>query len=1568
MKNYCSSFKSAGITLLLMFLGLFSELVALPVTNQRTNATGSTIQAILDDPLTLDGDVILVDLGAGYVTEANVTVSKQVTLQGVNGVATVTKLSLANTNVIVADLTVSSVTVNAGASVQDAVNAVSSGGTVNISAGTYAENVTVSKAITIAGAAGVTVNSFILSNKTIAINNVTVNTIDVLSGASVQDAVNAVSSGGIVNISAGTYAENVTVSKAMTIAGAAGVTVNSFILSNKTIAINNVTVNTIDVLSGASVQDAVNAVSSGGTVNISAGTYAENVTVSKAMTIAGSGGVTVNSFILSNKIVAINNVTVNTIDVLNGASVQDAVTAINTGGTVNVNAGTYVDNITLSKILTINGIGSPVINAITLTNQSATVTGVLVNTVNVQGTALVQEGVNLVNSGGVLNINAGAYPENVSVAKAMTINGMGAVSVNTFNLSNQKVPINNVTVTSNIVNVVAGGSIQDGINVVGNAGTVNVGAGNYLENISLIKAVKVVGAGAPTVRAIQYVDPLATITGFGKAPDSIYVKNALQLQKAIDNVKDSGVVFIDSNYYAGKYTVTNKNIKFNSYPKPKVPTLQALTINNTMGRVVTMNGQVKIEDSLNLTFGMVTTSGLNTFLLLDQALVSKGDDSTFINGPLMKESKTLGSRTFEFPVGKIKLGVRLVDLKINQTANTLLPGKDSVVYTVEYKTDGKTQISTIPNQPFHPGWYPPTYWFIDNGGYKFFDNPKVSLHFRSNDVAAYLLNNKLGFGVAKTQGPNWSDLKQSSTVAPAPFLDTTGVISSLEVFKSFGDVPVTFFAIGPYHNCTASNVQPQSNFSFNNICENTTATFLNKSSIKRGAIVMFKWEVFDDTVGVGSDPVLNGYYAKIDTGHFVSPVNNPGPSFAHKFANVGTYKVILTAMSDTGCVQSNEQFIKVVPTPVMTYVSSPEGICNKNTATFKVNVQSVPTNETWTFGYSVTGTTLAVPAQSVTGKGAGTFTVTTPVLDGATKATITLNTITNATNSASPACSTISNVGVDVMLVPKPTFTAPTVCLDVPTVFTNTTSAANSKSPTYLWNFADSTSANVAIQKHTYRKAGTYLAKLVINSGNGCVDSVSQNVVVNTLPVVVFTPAKPVLPSTGNVAVSVTAASSYLWNTTATTQVLSADTAGKYSVTITDANGCKGNGDVIVTPYTPSFDAPSVCLGNEMTFTNTTATKNIHNPTYTWNFGDTTSATGLVVKHKFKKAGTFAVKLIVKSSNGLFVDSVSQNVTVFDLPVVVFTPAAPVLPSIGNVAVSVTTSNSYFWNTGITNQVLEADTAGVYAVTITDANTCVNRGKVTVKAYKPSFTAPAVCDKQEMTFTNTTTTANTNFPSYTWDFGDAAKPATASGAVVKHTFSAPGKYNVLLLVSTGINNRRDTVSQMVTVHSLPVNVFNPTAPYMSKGTTIDISTTPNMTKYLWKIVAASRPIQDSTKQVLSVYSPGFYSVKITDNNTCAKTDTIEVLEEAIIIANTLTPNGDGYNDTWWIDKIASHPDCKVVIANRYGEEIYSTTNYQNDWGGTYKGQVLPDGAYYYVITCDSIEKIYKGHVNILKGK
>ena len=83
--------------------------------------------------------------------------------------------------------------------------------------------------------------------------------------------------------------------------------------------------------------------------------------------------------------------------------------------------------------------------------------------------------------------------------------------------------------------------------------------------------------------------------------------------------------------------------------------------------------------------------------------------------------------------------------------------------------------------------------------------------------------------------------------------------------------------------------------------------------------------------------------------------------------------------------------------------------------------------------------------------------------------------------------------------------------------------------------------------------------------------------------------------------------------------------------------------------------------------------------------------------------------------------------------------------------------------------------------------------------------------------------------------------------------------------------------------------------------------------------------------------------------------------------NLFTPNGDGHNDFWNITGIANCSTCKVAIYNRYGQEVYQSENYQNDWAGGYDGEKLPDGTYYYVISTET-GKIYKGAITILRGE
>ena len=78
---------------------------------------------------------------------------------------------------------------------------------------------------------------------------------------------------------------------------------------------------------------------------------------------------------------------------------------------------------------------------------------------------------------------------------------------------------------------------------------------------------------------------------------------------------------------------------------------------------------------------------------------------------------------------------------------------------------------------------------------------------------------------------------------------------------------------------------------------------------------------------------------------------------------------------------------------------------------------------------------------------------------------------------------------------------------------------------------------------------------------------------------------------------------------------------------------------------------------------------------------------------------------------------------------------------------------------------------------------------------------------------------------------------------------------------------------------------------------------------------------------------------------------MNIVVEQCQIQKGISPNGDGLND--FLELVAK----KVEIFNRYGKEVYSKENYNNDWHGQFMGGgLMPDGTYYYVIELVSGEK------------
>lgn len=89
--------------------------------------------------------------------------------------------------------------------------------------------------------------------------------------------------------------------------------------------------------------------------------------------------------------------------------------------------------------------------------------------------------------------------------------------------------------------------------------------------------------------------------------------------------------------------------------------------------------------------------------------------------------------------------------------------------------------------------------------------------------------------------------------------------------------------------------------------------------------------------------------------------------------------------------------------------------------------------------------------------------------------------------------------------------------------------------------------------------------------------------------------------------------------------------------------------------------------------------------------------------------------------------------------------------------------------------------------------------------------------------------------------------------------------------------------------------------------------------------------------------------------------------------NTITPNEDGLNEFLIFDEILNNPadmfpDNELIVFNRWGDIVYQSKPYNNDWRGlNSEGKELPHGTYYYILRLDiSNGVIIRGDITIVK--
>ncbi|MDD2634083.1 MAG: gliding motility-associated C-terminal domain-containing protein [Bacteroidales bacterium] len=114
---------------------------------------------------------------------------------------------------------------------------------------------------------------------------------------------------------------------------------------------------------------------------------------------------------------------------------------------------------------------------------------------------------------------------------------------------------------------------------------------------------------------------------------------------------------------------------------------------------------------------------------------------------------------------------------------------------------------------------------------------------------------------------------------------------------------------------------------------------------------------------------------------------------------------------------------------------------------------------------------------------------------------------------------------------------------------------------------------------------------------------------------------------------------------------------------------------------------------------------------------------------------------------------------------------------------------------------------------------------------------------------------------------------------------------------------------------------------------------------------------------------GEYTLDVIDVYGCSAnaSTTVEISEVACLtIPTSFSPNGDGINDDWVINNLYLYPDCNMQIFNKWGSVVFESPGYASNWDGTYNGNPLPAGTYYYILSFTTSLETLTGTITILK--
>jgi gliding motility-associated-like protein len=247
------------------------------------------------------------------------------------------------------------------------------------------------------------------------------------------------------------------------------------------------------------------------------------------------------------------------------------------------------------------------------------------------------------------------------------------------------------------------------------------------------------------------------------------------------------------------------------------------------------------------------------------------------------------------------------------------------------------------------------------------------------------------------------------------------------------------------------------------------------------------------------------------------------------------------------------------------------------------------------------------------------------------------------------------------------------------------------------------------------------------------------------------------------------------------------------------------------------------------------------------------------------------------------------------------------------------------------------------------------------------FTAPtAICPGDTVDFVDGSTST---YPltEWRWAFEDGSEADTRQHP--RHVFQYGGLYNVGL-ATANTKGCTDTVFKKILVDPVHANAGPDTI--LVRGESLSFQANGG-TNYLWTPPDyLNDPLIANPTGHFIQNGKFSYILKVTSAIGCISYDTVNitVIENPYLdLPNMFTPNGDGLNDRFRPIYAGYQQIKSFKIFNRYGQEVFNSRSSEDSWDGTFSGQPLEIGVYFWLLEAkdrSGQDVVKKGDVTLLR--